>query len=408
MIKLSRSPEYQLKRTSNKLVLWHENQTLRVSCNDSAALVWNFASERISATEIANRIQNLVTGDASDIRNEVFNIVNDLVQKGVLIEDVDSDNMQTGDVIETVSEPDRLTTSPDGVDQQVHRRIEHLESRVAALSEELKDTQQKTKSQVQSTHNSLRLFCDLLMYQARNPGVISNEKGSSNRNLSIVTGASSSHLKPLLRLLFSLGVHEPLTTIFVYDLGLQKEELQTIRKLFPSVHIRRFDYDLYPVYFNIKVNRGEYAWKPVIIYEVAKNATDYVIWLDAGDLVVNPLHDIRALLDEHSFYSPGSSGTIRDWTHPGMIEALKLSSEFLDKPNRSGGLVSLDPRNYSAMELLERWRRCALDQNCIAPPGSSRSNHRQDQAALSILMYQSTFADSPLQACLSVKFHQNS
>ena len=41
----------------------------------------------------------------------------------------------------------------------------------------------------------------------------------------------------------------------------------------------------------------------------------------------------------------------------------------------------------AVMALLREWRRCALIKDCIAPPGSNRRNHRQDQALLSILIH---------------------
>jgi hypothetical protein len=33
------------------------------------------------------------------------------------------------------------------------------------------------------------------------------------------------------------------------------------------------------------------------------------------------------------------------------------------------------------------WYQCALDKNCIAPPGPSRDNHWQDQAPLTFLVH---------------------
>eukprot|EP00802_Teleaulax_amphioxeia_P013908 Tamp_13963.p1 GENE.Tamp_13963~~Tamp_13963.p1 ORF type:complete len:237 (+),score=16.65 Tamp_13963:403-1113(+) len=38
-------------------------------------------------------------------------------------------------------------------------------------------------------------------------------------------------------------------------------------------------------------------------------------------------------------------------------------------------------------ELFLPWWRCALRENCIAPPGASRDNHRYEQSALSILLH---------------------
>ena len=36
---------------------------------------------------------------------------------------------------------------------------------------------------------------------------------------------------------------------------------------------------------------------------------------------------------------------------------------------------------------LRGWRECSLDVECIAPSGSHRGNHRQDQAALTVLAW---------------------
>ena len=37
------------------------------------------------------------------------------------------------------------------------------------------------------------------------------------------------------------------------------------------------------------------------------------------------------------------------------------------------------------------WKTCALAKDCIAPAGSSRKNHRQDQAVLSYLVHRAGY-----------------
>lgn len=48
--------------------------------------------------------------------------------------------------------------------------------------------------------------------------------------------------------------------------------------------------------------------------------------------------------------------------------------------------VGFDTSQPAASALLDAWLDCALHLQCIAPVGSHRGNHRQDQAALSLLV----------------------
>ncbi|GJL83900.1 MAG: hypothetical protein DHS20C01_35340 [marine bacterium B5-7] len=75
MIKLARNPDYQLKRKRDLLVLWHKNKGQRVGCNDSAALVWHFADENISATEIADRVQDFMAEVLEYLRDTKPNLL---------------------------------------------------------------------------------------------------------------------------------------------------------------------------------------------------------------------------------------------------------------------------------------------------------------------------------------------
>eukprot|EP01084_Bolivina_argentea_P155807 271510_1 len=56
--------------------------------------------------------------------------------------------------------------------------------------------------------------------------------------------------------------------------------------------------------------------------------------------------------------------------------------------NRNGAIIAFDYDVQWVQQFVEDWKDCAMVKACIAPQGSSRANHRQDQAALTLLFYQ--------------------
>ena len=207
----------------------------------------------------------------------------------------------------------------------------------------------------------------------------------------MVTGADHSHFRSLVQFLTSYFQFEN-EKIIVYDLGLTVSENRKLKKQFPSIDLRIFDYSKYPPYFNINIASGEYAWKPVIIHEVFYEFKGCICWMDAGNLIVNKLTNIRKIISKKGFYSPISRGKIIRWTHPGTLEYLKCEKEFLNMRNLTAGCVALNYKYPLVKQLVDKWKECALKKECIAPEGSSRKNHRQDLSVLSILAYQLSLA----------------
>ena len=206
----------------------------------------------------------------------------------------------------------------------------------------------------------------------------------------IVSAADSSHFKSLKQLLQSIFLHEKEPSkVIVYDLGLRDAERQEICDRFPSVEVRVFDYSRYPEYLDIKVNCGEYAWKPVIVADVVGEFLRPVCWMDAGCLLTKPLLLLRKALSSCGFCSYEASGRVFDWTHPGTFDFLGCEDVLWAKRNLAATIVAVNPRFSDAVRLIRRWKQCALIKECIAPEGSNRENHRQDQAVLTLLVYQS-------------------
>ena len=219
------------------------------------------------------------------------------------------------------------------------------------------------------------------------------------KSLTIVTGASSNHFKSLLNLIRSIRVHCSDVDLIVYDLGLTNTE----REQLPNPRI--FLYEEYPAFFNINIEAGQYAWKPAIIHEVcSEKPNNPVLWLDAGCLVTNTLTQFERTLKTEGLYSPTSSGNIHHWTHPTTLRLMRVSKKVKTMPNRTAGVIGV--YSTDARKLMKKWCDYSHCRSIIAPKGSNRLNHRQDQAVLSVLINQhKTFKNNITQhlfSCISI------
>lgn len=92
-------------------------------------------------------------------------------------------------------------------------------------------------------------------------------------NVVVATACNSNHLlstQYTLRSLQSLGAR----AIF-YDLGLTEEERESL-PLWPGLEFRIFPFADYPSHFDMRFEAGQYAWKPIMIGEMA----DEILGLD--------------------------------------------------------------------------------------------------------------------------------
>ncbi len=213
----------------------------------------------------------------------------------------------------------------------------------------------------------------------------------------IVTAASYNHGTSLLQLLKSLESASAYP-IFVYDLGLGTNTKVTLKHN-QRVTLRTFHFSRYPDHFQIAVARGAYAWKPVIIQQVLDECSA-VLWLDAGNRALTGAIDkaFKRITDPlHGFLSTRTSGTIANWVHPGMRQYLAHQGFEVSQTHKmcNGAIVGFaknHPRDPTG-KIMNHWVACSMNRSCIAPPGSSRRNHRQDQAALTVLAHATGFGD---------------
>ncbi|EPB91487.1 hypothetical protein HMPREF1544_01618 [Mucor circinelloides 1006PhL] len=217
----------------------------------------------------------------------------------------------------------------------------------------------------------------------------------------IVTGSSANHLCSLENFLYSLHELRPdidmdqFPRIAVYNIGMNRTQLPILNQLQEHGLIDdliTFDHERYPRFWDVAIDAGQYGWKTGIVNDARVRYGGVLIWLDAGnqvtkDFILNIADTVRN--DYHGFWSPKSAYGMGKWTHRGMFKFFGADiKEYRYKSNCNGAAVGFDADNSTIVNtLIIPWFECGLQKNCIAPPGSSRENHRQDQAALTYLAY---------------------
>ena len=219
------------------------------------------------------------------------------------------------------------------------------------------------------------------------------------------TGASSNHFRTLIAFLKNYKALSENIPLFTYDLGLSAAEVAFVRAKFPWTTIRTFNFSQYPPFFKIKKTAGGYAWKPMIIKEMLDTTTSVVLWLDSGARLTkaNTLENTFSQISRDGHVTAVSVGTTQDWVHPATLAFLHVPTLKVTMCN--AGIAGFDMRAYE--KVIRPWAKCALERLCIAPPGATLSNHRYDQAVLTVLLYQADRRFLDTNKGLGILIHQD-
>tara|TARA_B110000495_G_scaffold58225_1_gene49347 strand:- start:2044 stop:3252 length:1209 start_codon:yes stop_codon:yes gene_type:complete len=209
--------------------------------------------------------------------------------------------------------------------------------------------------------------------------------------LTIVTGSDFTHYKSLTNLLNTLIKFERDTRVIVYDLGLSEVQKKDFKKNFVNFTLIDFQFDEYPIFISQRSKPdnklGSYAWKPIVLKETLNNYEGSVLWLDAGDALTKKLTLIRIILTSIGLYVCYSPGKISEWTHRDVLKNMNFNLKLINKRNLASGMVGFNSKNTKSLGILNEWFEKAQIEKFIAPKGSNRSNHRQDQSLLTLICY---------------------
>lgn len=132
---------------------------------------------------------------------------------------------------------------------------------------------------------------------------------------------------------------------------------------------------------------SNYAWKPTALAEVLEEAETPVLWLDSACVLVHSLDPLVQHLRRNGLWVPlAGRGCLDERTHPSTLREMAVEESIRRERFRAGGVCAFDPSQPEALQLVRHWRELAWDPELLAPTGSSRENHRYDQALLTILL----------------------
>ncbi|KAL1530894.1 hypothetical protein AB1Y20_001785 [Prymnesium parvum] len=237
----------------------------------------------------------------------------------------------------------------------------------------------------------------------------------------VLSAATADHFNSLRCMVSTLATTDPSAEVLVFALDESVASRDAaLRAANPRLRVQPVNWSALPAFARVRpalrakrdesLRAGHYAWKPLLISREAASREaprrDATVWLDAehrlrGRGVVGEL--VRRARAAGGVFSTRSAGTAAQWTHEGMIGRMYNRSAAAAAPSRAvlgrtrparlaawpncdASTLALVHGSSAARELLEAWSACARDLSCIAPEGSSRANHRQDQAALTLLL----------------------
>ncbi|MEP0984705.1 DUF1647 domain-containing protein [Ekhidna sp.] len=207
----------------------------------------------------------------------------------------------------------------------------------------------------------------------------------------IITAANSKFYKSFCLLMYSYRQakeYENSEVIF-YDLGLSEDQARTIKtksnQIFEHVDYRTFNYENYPDF--VKPSFNTYSWKPIIIHLCSQETKGNFLWMDSANCILKNLNPIWREIETQLTYAPISgSGRLEEWTMQQTLDYLNVPKEFYSKRNRAGNTFGFSNKSEVVRELITKWKDLALVKECIRPEGANRTNHRDDQSLLTILL----------------------
>ena len=171
-------------------------------------------------------------------------------------------------------------------------------------------------------------------------------------------------------------------------------DLRKMSKYHLQFYYRKFDFSTTPTWISLQecATKGGYSWKVISNIDCLRQWKGIVVLLDTGVELPPTYEKEKEYARIEGIYTPRSHALISNWTHPSTIDFFRLHidkyiDKYIDKPNCLSAYVIVNTRNKTIMnEVINPYFKCSLTKKCIRPIYSRYSNHRFEQAVLSLLI----------------------
>ncbi|CAB4571278.1 MAG: DUF1647 domain-containing protein [Actinobacteria bacterium] len=188
----------------------------------------------------------------------------------------------------------------------------------------------------------------------------------------------------------SIRVCFPESDIHFFDLGCDNPN--SIQKL-DKVIYHYFDFSEYPEWVHINSKPvGQWAWKSVCVKKIKNililegKSDTTLIWSDSANIFSKISVRLDGLCKRNGLFSNYTSGSVETWTIDQTIDILD-ADKFRKLQMRNAAYIGFYLGIPWVSDFIDEWELCCINKEIIAPFGSDRSNHRQDQSVLTILYY---------------------
>ena len=201
---------------------------------------------------------------------------------------------------------------------------------------------------------------------------------------------------------------DPYASYVYVDLGLNEVQRQKLFAHFETIHqiqekmksngfsaYRVYNWDNFPQWMSLTDNReqrGGYTWKAIPFVDVALRWKAVTLWQDGGNVIRDGISRELTAVRHYGLYTSSSGGNTKKWVYPDslkfMIEHHMIPNITIGMTMGAGNHIMVDATNQTIYnQFLIPYKECLFTQKCVSPQGSNMTNHRQDQAIVSIFVH---------------------